>query len=160
MKQPLSKIKKILVAIDFSSYSKEILEYAVEMAGITNARIFLINIINEKETVWIEKAVNSNYPNSFSLKKHLSDETSRREFKLRALIKEVNGLTELPVRILIGNGVPYVEILDAIDREWVDLLIIGPKGQSDLQGYRFGSVAEKLFRHSPVPVITLRSRQD
>jgi nucleotide-binding universal stress UspA family protein len=149
-----------MAAVDFSSYSKEILEYAQEVSNLTGGEIFVINIMNQKEIDWIEKAVNSRYPNSFSLAKHLADETDRRKFKISSLIKEVPGLRELPVRILIDNGVPYVKILEAIDREWIDLLIIGPKGQSNLKGYLFGSVAEKLFRHAPVPVISHRSRKN
>lgn len=159
MNLPTQKFKKMLVAIDFSTYSEATLGYAVEISNMTNASISVINIIDQKEVAWVEKAVNSKYPDSFSMTKHLSDETSRRDYKLKKLIKKVPGLPELPVKLMIGNGVPYVEIIETINREWVDLLVIGPKGESDLKGYLFGSVAEKLFRHSPVPVLSLRSRQ-
>lgn len=158
MKGQIKKIKKLLVTIDFSAYSRSVLEYAVEVAKATNARILVINIINQKEIDSVEKAVNSKNSDTFLLAKHLADEAGRRELKLNALIKEIAGSTELSVDIFIGHGVPSVEILAAIDREEVDFLVFGPKGRTDLKGFLFGSVAEKLFRHSPVPVLSLRSR--
>lgn len=158
MNKKNGKIKKVLAAIDFSLYSKPVLEYAEEIAGITNAGIYVINVINHKGIDKVEKAVNKERPDSFNLAKHLAEESGRRELKLRAMVKNINRLEEKKAKIIIGHGVPYVEIINAIDREQIDFLIFGPKGRSNLQGFLFGSVAEKLFRHSPVPVMSLRSK--
>jgi nucleotide-binding universal stress UspA family protein len=157
MEEQANKIKKILVAIDFSTYSRPTLEYAAEIARNTNARIVVFNVINQIEIDSVKKEVNSKYPNTFALAKHLPYEIGRRELKMEALVKEIFGSTPLPVEIRIGHGRPHVEILKAIDREAADLLVFGPKGRSNLNGFLFGSVAEKLFRHSPVPVMSLRS---
>lgn len=158
MKTQTKKIEKLIAAIDFSEYSRSVLEYAVEVAAAANAQILVINIINQKEIDSVEKAVNSKHPDAFVLAKHLADEAGRRELKLKALIKEIAGSTKLPVNTLVGHGAPAVEILEAIDREKADFMVFGPKGRTDLKGFLFGSVAEKLFRHSPVPVLSLRSR--
>ncbi|MFA5903195.1 MAG: universal stress protein [Desulfobacula sp.] len=158
MNKQNGKIRKLLAAIDFSLYSRPVLEYADEIAGVTNAEVYVINIINHKGIDYIEKAVNKERPDSFNLAKHLAEESGRRELKLKAMIKNINSLDEKKVKIIIGNGVPYVEILDAVDREEIDFLVFGAKGRSNLQGFLFGGVAEKLFRHSPVPVMSLRSK--
>lgn len=149
-------VNKILVAIDFSIYSRPTLEYAEEIARNTNARLVVFNVINQIEIDSVQKEVNSKYPDTFALAKHLPYEIGRRELKMEALVKEIFGSTPLPVEIRIGHGRPHVEILKAIDREAADLLVFGPKGRSNLHGFIFGSVAEKLFRHSPVPVMSLR----
>ncbi len=156
MEKQIDKIKKILVAIDFSIYSRPTLEYAAAVAKNTNARLVVLNIINQIEIDSVQKEVNSKYPNTFALAKHLPNEIGRRELKMEALIKEIFGSTPLPIEIRIGHGRPHVEIIKAIDREVADLLVFGPKGRSNLHGFIFGSVAEKLFRHSPVPVMSLR----
>jgi nucleotide-binding universal stress UspA family protein len=47
-------------------------------------------------------------------------------------------------------GDPAQEILKLIDKEGVDLVIMASHGQKG--NYRFGSVSEKVLKHSPVPV--------
>ena len=158
MNEESGKIKNVMAAVDFSLYSRQVLEYAGKISKITNADMCIIHIISQKSIDQVEHAVNKARPDSFIAAKHLSEESGRRELKLRAMIKNVSGLDEKKVRIRIGHGVPYVEILSAIDTENIDFLIFGPKGRSNLEGFLFGSVAEKLFRHSPVPVMSLRSR--
>ena len=150
-------ISKIVVAIDFSAYSRSTLEYAVETAALTRAKMVLVNIINQKQIDAMEKAVNAEHPNRFDLGKFLSEEMDRRKMKLKILIKGIPAMDDVPVKIRIGHGVPHVEILEAVKRENADFLVFGPKGRTDLKGFLFGSVAEKLYRHSPVPVMSIRS---
>lgn len=157
MKDQNGKIKNILAAVDFSLYSRQVLEYAGEVGRTTDAGIHVIHIINQKAIDEVEKTVNMARPDSFILAKHLSEESGRRQLKLKAMVKNTGSLDGKKVKIIIGHGIPYVEILSAIDKENIDFLVFGPKGRSNLQGFLFGSVAEKLFRHSPVPVISLRS---
>lgn len=157
MDEQAKKISKIMVAIDFSVYSRDTLEYAVQTAALTDARLVLINIINQKQIDAMEKAVNAEHPNRFDLAKFLGEEMDRRKMKLKTLIKGIPMLDDVPVKIRIGHGVPHVEILEAVKRENADFLVFGPKGRTDFKEFLFGSVAEKLFRHSPVPVMSIRS---
>jgi nucleotide-binding universal stress UspA family protein len=155
-KQP-DKISKMVVAVDFSVYSRDTLEYAVQTAALTDARMVLLNIINQKQIDAMEKAVNAEHPNRFDLAKFLGEEMDRRKMKLKTLIKGIPMLDDVPVKIRIGHGIPHVEILEAVKRENADFLVFGPKGRTDFKEFLFGSVAEKLFRHSPVPVMSVRS---
>ncbi len=157
MDEQTKKISKIMVAIDFSVYSRDTLEYAVQTASLTDARMVLLNIINQKQIDAMEKAVNAEHPNRFDLAKFLGEEMDRRKMKLKTLIKGIPMLDDVPVKIRIGHGVPHVEILEAVKRENADFLVFGPKGRTDFKEFLFGSVAEKLFRHSPVPVMSVRS---
>lgn len=150
-------ISKMVVAIDFSAYSRDTIAYAVETANLTQAKMVLINIINQKQIDAMEKAVNAERPNAFDLAKFLGEEMDRRKMKLKTLAKGIPEMDEMPVKIRIGHGVPHVEILEAVKRENADFLVFGPKGRTNLSGILFGSVAEKLFRHSPVPVMSIRS---
>ena len=157
MEKQHRKISKIMAAIDFSAYSRDTLEYAVQTAVLTDARMVLLNIINQKQIDAMEKAVNTEHPNQFDLAKFLGEEMDRRKMKLKTLTKGIPMLDDMPVKIRIGHGVPHVEILEAVKRENADFLVFGPKGRTDFKEFLFGSVAEKLFRHSPVPVMSIRS---
>ena len=50
------------------------------------------------------------------------------------------------------------ELLKTIVKENVDMVVMGLKGRTDLEHVLVGSVAEKLFRKSPVPVVSHRDK--
>ncbi|MDJ0815816.1 MAG: universal stress protein [Desulfobacterales bacterium] len=50
---------------------------------------------------------------------------------------------------------PIKKVMVAV-REKVDLLVMGVRGRSDLEHVLVGSVAEKLFRRSPIPILFYR----
>ncbi len=157
MREQVDRINKILVSIDFSEYSRQVMEYAVEVSMMTKARIIVINIINQKEIDMINESIKSLHLNKFVTKNYISREEIRRKSELKAMFKEISGSAELTFKILIGQGIPSVEILETIHRENIDFLVFGHKGRSNLFKFLFGSVAEKLFKHSPIPIMSLRS---
>ena len=61
------------------------------------------------------------------------------------------------VETAIAHGIPYRAILEAIEDADVDLVVIGTHGRTGIDRYLLGSVAEKLVRTSPVPVMTVRA---
>ena len=74
------------------------------------------------------------------------------------MIKPYSIPETVQVNILIREGNPFNEILSVIEEEKIDLVIIGNKGRGNAMGTLFGSNAEKVFRHSPVPVLSVRDR--
>jgi len=156
MSASVKKIRKILVAVDFSTYSKNTLEYADEVSQMTGAELLVINIINQRDIDSIKKIMNSEHSDEFSLAKYLPAKIDRHRLKVKALVAEYGFKERSEIKIIVDHGIPFKKILKAVKEEDVDLLVIGPKGRSDLKGFLFGSVAEKLFRHSPVPVMSLR----
>jgi nucleotide-binding universal stress UspA family protein len=60
----------------------------------------------------------------------------------------------------VAEGVPKTAILDAIDDLPVDLVVMGTHGRTGIDHYLIGSVAEKVVRKSPVPVMTVRLDED
>jgi len=146
-------IRKIIVAVDFSLHSRRILEYAAAIAERTGAEIVAVTVINQRLIDSVEKVFVSE-GREFSLRRFLDDETYRRNQSLKDLLDE-SLPQKLSRRMVIKAGVPFEEILQAIDEEHPDLIVIAPKGRSDLEGYLFGTTSEKVFRHSPVPVLSL-----
>ena len=67
---------------------------------------------------------------------------------------------EVPVETEVVEGVPKTAILDYVDDEGMDMVVMGTHGRTGLDHYLIGSVAEKVVRRSPVPVVTVRLTED
>jgi len=145
----MEQIKKILVPIDFSDYSKNALKYATQFAKQFNAKIYLVYVV--------EPMI---YPADFSMGQVAIPSTdidlhSRAEEELKKLSKDiVNGNSR--VEILIKTGKPFVEIIEAASANDIDLIIIATHGHTGVEHLLFGSTAEKVVRKAPCPVLTLR----
>ena len=142
-------IKKVLVPIDFSDYSKSSLRYAVNFAKQFNAEIYLIYVV--------EPVI---YPPDFSMGQ-IAIPSVNAEWDERAKVELDNlAKTEIPegvnVKTILKNGKPFLEIIDTASEENIDLIIIATHGHSGVEHILFGSTAEKVVRKAPCPVLTLR----
>lgn len=145
----MEQIKKILVPIDFSDYSKNALKYAARFAKQFNAKIYLIYVV--------EPMI---YPADFSMGQVAIPSTdidlhSRAEEELKKLAKDIIN-SNSQVEILIKTGKPFVEIIETASANDIDLIIIATHGHTGVEHLLFGSTAEKVVRKAPCPVLTLR----
>ena len=144
------KIKRILVPIDFSEYSKNALKYAIPFAQQFKASLDLIYVV--------EPAI---YPADFSFGQvgfpNVEVELSTRGDKeLSTLIKkEISG--KVPARKIVRTGKPFYEINQYAQEENIDLIIIATHGHSGMEHILFGSTAEKVVRKAPCPVLVVRT---
>jgi nucleotide-binding universal stress UspA family protein len=142
-------IKKVLVPIDFSDYSKSALKYAVNFAKTFNADIILIYVV--------EPVI---YPPDFSMGQIAmpsinTEWDDRAKDELQKLAK--SEIAEIAnVKTIIKTGKPFVEIIETAKEENIDLIIIATHGHSGVEHILFGSTAEKVVRKAPCPVLTLR----
>ncbi|MFH1154018.1 MAG: universal stress protein [Pseudomonadota bacterium] len=151
----MGNIKRIMVALDLSPYSREVLDYAAEVVANTGADLVILNVINKRDIDAAKHAISMEHPGGFSITKYLQDDMGRRSRQIDDLIREI-----FPdpghIRTTFRDGNPVEEIVNAITEEKADFVIIGHKGRSDRPGISFGSTAEKVFKHSPVPVLSIR----
>jgi len=82
--------------------------------------------------------------------------TADRTGQMEKLFEEI-GCAQLLIKKVFRVGVPFQELISVIEDEGADLMVMGPKGRSDLAGVIFGSNAEKVFRRCPIPLLSVRS---
>ncbi len=145
----METIKKILVPIDFSDYSKKALQYTVKFAKSFNSELHLIYVI--------EPMI---YPADLSMGQMVippsevnMDEKAKTE--LEELAKTEIG-DSLRYNIIVKTGKPFQEIIETAAEVDADLIIIATHGHTGVEHLLFGSTAEKVVRKAPCPVLTLR----
>ena len=149
----MKKIDKILVCIDLSEYSQPTLESAVTIAGNTGSEIHVINVLNRRD-VKAATSLPPYYITNSDPKKYITATTEKRKKDIETMIADV----QPPMQIHMKMGTPFEEILQTAEKEGVDLIVMGSKGKGDFESTLFGSQAEKVFRHSKIPVFSIRSK--
>jgi len=157
----MNKIKKVLACVDLSSYSLMTLEYALELSKGVEAQIVVFNVINQRDINGVEMA-GSYFPGYFlqsiNAEDYVKELRKERTQSLKQLIKEnfFDEKSMMSIKIELGN--PSECILKAIETEHADLIVMANKGKGNISRVLFGSTAEKVFRHSPVPVFSARDK--
>jgi len=154
-------VKRILVPIDFSDHSVTALKFAKTIASQFDAEIELVHVVERSPYEVYQK---SGFQQSVPLYEPIGSGAPRAEsaFIIRDLLEETRTrLHDLAgkyeksqVEVLHGHVVE--ELLGQIDKYRPDLVIICTHGWTGLKHLVMGSVAEKLVRMSPAPVLTFR----
>jgi nucleotide-binding universal stress UspA family protein len=148
----MKSIHRILVALDFSQFSKYILEYAVNLAEPLHADLVLANVINQRD-IDIVSRLSLNI--QLNAQEYIDQTRNERLQAMDAMMQDYQ-TAHLKYQKIIKTGTPFVELVQAITETESDLAIMGSKGRGNIAGVLFGSTAEKLFRRSPVPLLSLR----
>jgi glycine betaine transporter len=137
--------KRILVPTDFSEASAAAIHQGVELARTFRADLLLLNVGDQAAEMATEFPI--------GLDASLAD--AQRERLLKVLTPSVQA--ELCAEFLVAEGSPAAEIVRcALDHE-VDLIVMGTHGRGGVSHALLGSVAERVVRTAPCPVLVVRS---
>ena len=153
----MSKVKKIMVAVDFSEYSNKIVNYAGRLAEDLGVELIFVNVINQRDIDMVKHV--TMYTDKISVKDYINGLIDDRNAQMQRLLKDTS-CTQIPNRFVIKKGIPFVELVETAKEEKVDVLVMGTKGRGNIAGILFGSQAEKMFRHCPVPLLSIREKED
>ncbi|MEJ2657371.1 MAG: universal stress protein [Desulfobacterales bacterium] len=153
----MSDIKKIMVALDFTSYSQSTFDYAVKIARNLNAYLVVASIINSRDISAVEMVTSMGY--EVDSEHYVEGIKTEREKMLTNFLKH-SDIDREHLQMIFKVGNPTHELLKLIVAENVDMVVMGVKGRTDLEHIFIGSVAEKLFRRSPVPVLSHRDEKN
>lgn len=144
------QLKVILVPYDFSEYAEHAFRWALGIAEDWGAKIVLVHVIPLASRV--------SYPDAMFLldiPKLEAQLIADAEKRLSAFVAK-EGTSVVPVETRTIMGDPFREICQAAEREHAELIVMGSHGRTGLAHVLLGSVAERVVRHAPCPVLVAR----
>ena len=142
--------KKILYPVDFSEHTEGIVEYGVAIARKFDAEFHLLHVIpNLNYFTPYESFLTPE--NMVAIERSIESEVER---DLNKIIENIG----IPVIKVVKTGVIFMEIIDYIKTEKIDLVVMGTHGRSGIEHILIGSVAEKIVRKAPCPVLTIKPK--
>jgi nucleotide-binding universal stress UspA family protein len=144
-------LKNILVATDFGEAADAALAYGRELASRVGATLHLLHVAeNTYVTTFGAETYAAMAPN---LQRELEDAARARLDEL-VIDSDKSGPTTKP--IVLTSSSPAFAIIDYAGEHGVDLIVMGTHGRGALAHLLMGSVAEKVVRLAPCPVLTVR----
>ena len=149
----MSDIKKIIVPLAFSPISHDLLSYAAGLAEPLGAELLVVNVINERDVEAVQRITSYGY--EVDEQEYVKAIEQRRINKLQEMVNDLD-FDEEKIHVIFKVGRPAETLLKVALREDVDMMVMGIKTRNDLIHAVTGSVAEKLFRRSPVTIVSYR----
>lgn len=145
------RMEHILVAVDFSDYSRQALEYAAAFARLAGPRITVLHVI--ERIIYPAFYPEGYYP--------VADfEPKLREQVLENLHAFCADYGDIDITTAAAAGRASDEICHFAAENGVDLIIMATRGLSGLQHLIVGSTAERVVRMSSAPVFTVRTAEE
>ncbi|MCG3174016.1 MAG: TRAP-T-associated universal stress protein TeaD [Myxococcota bacterium] len=145
------KIQKILVPVDFSANSRPAIDAAISLAQQTGGSVTLVHV-SEIPALIGGGPLSAEVPATFNyaaVRKAVLEQVERQ-------FKELTASLGVPVETVTKEGVPFNEIIHTAESIGADLIVMGTHGYTGFKHLLIGSVAEKVVRGSPIPVLTIR----
>jgi universal stress protein A len=143
------EVSTILVPVDFSPGSLKALSLAMSMARRFGASIILLHALDTNYS--------SRHFDSLRLLPLRAQAFADAEQRLARLARQ-RGQTLVPIIHRVGLGVVCSVIIESAAETQADLIVMGSEGRTGVSRFLVGSVAEKVVRHAPCPVLVVRDK--
>jgi len=147
------QLNRILVPTDFSEFSRPALDHGCAIAARFSAQLHLLHVVPDPAMLVPEAA-------AFSVESM--------QAQTDAMVREaLEALSHLPadewddgqpIVREVRVGTAFLEIIEYAREKEIDLIVIGTHGRSGLMHVLMGSVAERIVRKAPCPVLTVKPK--
>jgi nucleotide-binding universal stress UspA family protein len=144
------QLQRILVPTDFSDCSTIALRYGAALAERFGSEVHIVHVVQDLVALAPEPGLSFPPPGEY-----LQELQSSAERSLERLPGEGVALAG-PVTRRVLQGPPFVELIRYAREQDIDLIVMGTHGRSGLAHVLLGSVAERVVRKAPCPVLTVR----
>jgi nucleotide-binding universal stress UspA family protein len=148
--------RRILITTDFSETSLQAIPIAVEIASHFKAELLLVHVLPvDTPTPWDIPPYADFGLASLPLPEY--EAQVREEVERRLATVAAKNVSGVQARCLVGRGDAAAEVNRLAAEEKADLIVLATHGWTGWRHLVFGSVAEKVLREAPCPVLSVRS---
>ena len=146
----MSKVKKILVPVDFSDVSAKALKVALDLASEMQAEVTVLYSVSMSAVslpvdgvpVFNDEMINEELGQA---KKHLAE-----------FLRDIPGTAKVTQAVCFGE--PTSEVNNYAQENGADMIVMGTHGRTGLVHLLMGSVAESVLRHARIPVLCVPAK--
>jgi len=139
-------INRILLPTDFSHCAERALEYAMDLAKKFDAKLYVLHVLDMRVYARLKAFMCAGWS-----MREIEEEGVK---KLEAALPGNHEQT-VDVDVVVRQGIPFLEILRFAGDAKIDLIVMGTHGRTGLAHVLIGSVAERVVRKAPCPVLTV-----
>jgi nucleotide-binding universal stress UspA family protein len=143
-----SAFNRILFATDLSGGSESASAYALTLADRYGAELFMAHVLPAEPREFVPMD---------PLPRELDRKRTDAEQQMKRLLNFAH-LKHLRCHTVVGRGEVWDVLSDVLQREDIDLLVLGTHGRAGFKKLALGSVAEEVLRSAPCPVLTVGPR--
>ncbi|SFE78128.1 Nucleotide-binding universal stress protein, UspA family [Chitinophaga sp. CF118] len=143
-------MSKIMIAVDFSSYSTSVVAAGMELAKSTKSSVVLLSILDKVGE--LIPSIEGGSASSEEWENRVQDVATR-----LSVIAESYDDISVSVSAIIGD--PKKDILEQTIEQDIQTLVVGTHGRTGLDHLLVGSTAEFVIRHSTIPVLVVPYKQ-
>ncbi len=143
-------LKRILLPTDFSEQSAEATRYACAFAEQFQAELHVLHVVEQLAATIPEAVVEM----ATSLENYLEVAETKALARLTKVL-EPGWEKGKHVTLATRSGSPFLKIIEYAKEHQIDLIVMGTHGRTGLSHVLIGSVAERVVRMAPCPVLTV-----
>jgi nucleotide-binding universal stress UspA family protein len=155
-------MKKVLIALDYNPTAEKIAETGYALARATNAEVILMHVVAEPNYYsTLDYSPVMGYTGFSSPEMMLLvDGTEVKRASQDFLEQSKKHLGDEAITTLLGEGDCAEAILEAATNLKVDIIVMGTHSRSGLDKILMGSIAEKVLRHSDIPLFIIPTKPE
>jgi universal stress protein A len=148
------EFSKIVLTTDFSTNADAATPFAVEFAKRFNGTLYLLHVF--EDLVYYAGTAEDAFAAMTSTQVGWAQLAKQeRDAKHKMVVETLASTAQVPVVGIMKHGKPATEIVSYAKEIKANLIVIGTHGHTGVSHYIFGSVAERVVRMSPCPVLTI-----
>jgi nucleotide-binding universal stress UspA family protein len=146
------RFRKMVVAVDFSETSEDAWAAACRLAMDTQSQVHLLHVSPDPlRQAWTVETIGADFAG-------VAEDWRRLAVERLAAIRPLAGLAEERITREVVIGVPHAAIVEYAATHNADLIVVGTHGYGPIKHLLLGSVAERVVRQAPCPVMTVPHR--